>query len=81
MPQLEPTYFRYIFDGLMKGNIHPENAAELPDGQIRFYEEAIKERSLMVSRNKLLLFIFILFSYLSKIKYYLKKQKLKNQLP
>jgi hypothetical protein len=26
---LEPTYLRYIYDGLIKGSIHPENAAEL----------------------------------------------------
>jgi hypothetical protein len=32
MPHLEPTYLRYIYDGLIKGSIHPENAAELPEG-------------------------------------------------
>jgi hypothetical protein len=41
MPQLEPTYLRYIFDGLVKGSIHPENAAELPDGLIGFYKDDI----------------------------------------
>jgi hypothetical protein len=40
MPQLEPTYLRYIYDGLIKGSIHPENAAELPEGLIGLYEEA-----------------------------------------
>jgi hypothetical protein len=30
--QLEPAYLRYIYDGLVKGSIHPENAAELPEG-------------------------------------------------
>jgi len=34
---LEPTYLRYIYDGLIKGSIHPENAAELPDGLIDMY--------------------------------------------
>jgi hypothetical protein len=34
--QLEPTYLRYIYDGLLKGSIHPENAAELPDGLINY---------------------------------------------
>jgi hypothetical protein len=29
MLHLEPTYLRYIYDGLDKGSIHPENAAEL----------------------------------------------------
>ncbi len=41
MPHLEPTYLRYIYDGLVRGNIHPENAAELPDGLIGMYEEAV----------------------------------------
>lgn len=36
MSQLEPTYLRYIYDGLVKGSIHPENAAELPD-EVHFF--------------------------------------------
>jgi hypothetical protein len=32
MTHLEPTYLRYIYDGLVKGSVHPENAAELPEG-------------------------------------------------
>ena len=54
MPHLEPTYLRYIYDGLIKGSIHPENAAELPDGLIGLYEEAFYERTSVVERQKLL---------------------------
>lgn len=54
MPYLEPTYLRYIYDGLLKGSIHPENAAELPDGLIGLYEEAFDERTSVVERQKLL---------------------------
>jgi hypothetical protein len=54
MPHLEPTYLRYIYDGLVKGNIHPENAAELPEGLIGLYEEAFDERTSVVERQKLL---------------------------
>ena len=54
MPHLEPTYLRYIYDGLVKGSIHPENAAELPDGLIGLYEEAFDERNSVVERQKLL---------------------------
>jgi hypothetical protein len=54
MPHLEPTYLRYIYDGLVKGSIHPENAAELPDGLIGLYEEAFDERTSVVERQKLL---------------------------
>ena len=54
MPQLEPTYLRYIYDGLVKGSIHPTNAVELPDGLIGLYEEAFDERNSVVERQKLL---------------------------
>ena len=54
MPQLEPTYLRHIYDGLIKGSIHPENAAELPDGLIGMYEEAFDERTSVIERQKLL---------------------------
>jgi tetratricopeptide (TPR) repeat protein len=54
MPHLEPTYLRYIYDGLVKGSIHPENAAELPEGLIGMYEEAFEERTSVVKRQKLL---------------------------
>ena len=54
MPHLEPTYLRYIYDGLLKGSIHPENAAELPEGLIGLYEEAFDERTSVVERQKLL---------------------------
>ena len=54
MPHLEPTYLRYIYDGLIKGSIHPENAAELPDGLIGMYEEAFDERTSVIERQKLL---------------------------
>jgi len=51
---LEPTYLRYIYDGLINGSIHPENAAELPDGLIGMYEEAFDEPTSVVDRQKLL---------------------------
>jgi hypothetical protein len=54
MHHLEPTYLRYIYDGLLKGIIHPENAAELPEGLIGLYEEAFDERTSVVERQKLL---------------------------
>ena len=55
MPQhLEPTYLRYIYDGLFKGSIHPENSADLPDGLIGLYEDALDERTSVVERQKLL---------------------------
>ncbi|NBW72757.1 MAG: hypothetical protein EBR24_08220 [Flavobacteriia bacterium] len=52
--QLEPTYLRYIYDGLLKGSIHPENAAELPEGLIGLYEESFDESQAVQVRQKLL---------------------------
>jgi hypothetical protein len=54
MPHLEPAYLRYIYDGLIKGSIHPENAAELPEGLIGLYEEAFDERQQVHKRQQLL---------------------------
>jgi hypothetical protein len=54
MSHLEPTYLRYIYDGLLKGSIHPENAAELPEGLIGLYEEAFDENQAVQVRQKLL---------------------------
>jgi len=51
---LEPTYLRYIYDGLIKGSIHPENAAELPVGLIGLYEEAFDDRQPVHKRQQLL---------------------------
>ena len=51
---LDPTYLRYIFDNLLKGSVHPDNASELPDGLIGLYEDAFEERTSVVERQKLL---------------------------
>ena len=65
MSLLEPTYLRYIFDGLAKGSIHPENAAELPNGLIGMYEEAFDERTSVTERQKLLQ-RFVIWALLKK---------------
>jgi hypothetical protein len=54
MPHLDPSYLRYIYDSLIKGSIHPENAAELPEGLIGLYEEAFDERQPVHERQQLL---------------------------
>ena len=51
---IEPAYLRYIYDGLEKGSIHPENPADLPDGLIGLYDEAFDERFSVVERERLL---------------------------
>ncbi len=54
MRQLEPTYLRYIYDGLVNGHIHQENAAELPEGIIGLYENAFDDCTSVIERQKLL---------------------------
>jgi len=39
MKKLEPTYLRYVYDGLSKGSISSNNAASLPFGFIGLFEK------------------------------------------
>jgi hypothetical protein len=54
MNTLEPSYLRYIYDGLEKGDLHPDNAAALPEGLIGLYEEAFDESKPVQERQKIL---------------------------
>jgi hypothetical protein len=65
MSNLDPTYLRYIYDGLIKGSVHLENASELPDGLIGLYEESFEENVPLMHRQKLLQ-RFALFALLKK---------------
>ena len=38
MNKLEPTYLRYVYDGLHKGSLNAENASALPQGFIGLFE-------------------------------------------
>ena len=38
MNKLEPTYLRYVYDGLHKGSLNAENASALPKGFIGLFE-------------------------------------------
>ena len=54
MNHIEPSYLRYIYDGLEKGYLHPDNAAALPEGLIGLYDEAFDESKPVRERQKLL---------------------------
>ena len=54
MYHLDPSYIRYIYDGLDKGALHPDNAAALPEGLIGLYEDAFDETKSVRDRQKLL---------------------------
>ena len=40
MPNLEPTYLRYVYDGLLRETFQADNAAGLPDGLVGAYDQA-----------------------------------------
>jgi hypothetical protein len=54
MEQLDPGYLRHVYDGLVSGQIHPENPSDLPEGLIGIYEEVFDERTSVIERQKLL---------------------------
>ena len=54
MFNFDPSYLRYIYDGLEKGNLHPDNTAALPEGLTGLYEAAFEERKPARERQKLL---------------------------
>ena len=65
MSHLEPSYLRYIFDGLEKGDLHPDNAAALPDGMTGLYETVFDESKPARERQKILE-IFAIWALLKK---------------
>ena len=54
MPNLEPTYLRYVYDGLNKGSLNAENAASLPQGFIGLYEQEFTQKTPASERKKVL---------------------------
>ena len=54
MPNLEPTYLRYVYDSLSKGSLNAENAAALPRGFIGLYEQEFTQKTPAGERKKVL---------------------------
>tara|TARA_B110001450_G_scaffold235570_1_gene240376 strand:- start:564 stop:4826 length:4263 start_codon:yes stop_codon:yes gene_type:complete len=54
MPNLEPTYLRYVYDALNKGSLNAENAAALPRGFIGLYEQEFTQKTPAGERKKVL---------------------------
>jgi len=65
MKKLDPTYLRFIHEGLQKGNVKPENEYSLPEGLVGIYEEAFNSSIPVLIRQKNLK-RFLLFSLLNK---------------
>ena len=51
MPNLEPSYLRYVHDQLASSVISPENAAGLPNGFIGLYEKEFPQKSFINERG------------------------------
>ena len=54
MQQLEPTYLRYVYDGLSKGSISSNNPTSLPIGFIGLFEDEFPSSIPLVERMSIL---------------------------
>ena len=54
MNKIEPTYLRYVYDGLSSGSINSQNASSLPRGFVGLYEEAFPSNISISERSSLL---------------------------
>ena len=65
MKMIDPTYLRNIYDGLLSGIIHKDNASTLPIGLIGIYEDALPPSSNVNERKKFFEF-FAVWALLKK---------------
>ena len=54
MNKLEPTYLRYVYDGLKKGSLNSDNASDLPQGFIGLFESEFSENISSLKRVSIL---------------------------
>lgn len=54
MQQLEPTYLRYVYDGLSKGTISSKNPTSLPSGFIGLFEDEFPSSMSLLERMTVL---------------------------
>ena len=59
MSMIDPTYIRTIYDGLLLGTLHKDNASALPMGLVGMYEEALPPASNVNERKKFLDFFSV----------------------
>jgi hypothetical protein len=59
MNMIDPTYLRYIYDGLNSGKINKENVSALPSSLVGIYEEALPPERNLNERSKFLDFFGI----------------------
>ena len=54
MNQLEPTYLRYVYDGLSKGSLNSQNSSCLPNGFIGLFEDEFPSSMPIFERKSIL---------------------------
>ena len=54
MNQLEPTYLRFVYDGLKKGSLNSQNSSSLPNGFIGLFEQEFSADISMFDRRAIL---------------------------
>ena len=54
MPNIEPTYLRFVHDSLSQGTLNAENSASLPHGFIGLYEQEFSQNIPLDKRQSLL---------------------------
>jgi hypothetical protein len=65
MNSLDPSYLRYIYDGIFNGIIASDNESNLPDGLVGLYEDAFLE-NIPVYKRQQSLDIFACWALLKK---------------
>jgi hypothetical protein len=55
----DPSYLRTIYDGLLSGTLHKDNASGLPAGLVGIYEEALPPANQVNERQKFLEFFSV----------------------
>jgi hypothetical protein len=59
MSFIDPTYLRFVYDGLQTGAVKRENSSGLPNGLVGVYEEAFLTSTSVGHRSKLLEFFSV----------------------
>jgi hypothetical protein len=65
MSFIDPTYLRYVYDGLQTGVIQKENNSSLPLGLVGVYEEIFSKSITLIERKRLVDF-FTVWAVLKK---------------
>ena len=66
MSALDPSYIRSIRDGILNGNIEPNNQEALPDGLVGLYDKELFPPAMKWKERKETLHFFLVFALAQK---------------